>query len=247
MVFSKIFGSKRLSQPLDLSAIGIDMHSHLIPGIDDGAKTLEDSLVLIRRMKELGYRKLITTPHIQNDFYKNTPEIINSGLERVRDAVKEENLEIEIEAAAEYLIDDGFEDKMKDGDLMVFGDNYILVELSYYSPYPNIREIIFNLQVEGYKVVLAHPERYSYWFNDWKKYTELKDRSVYFQLNIVSLAGHYPDPVSKIAMKMIEEGLIDLAGSDSHNPHYLDSLDRARFEKGLEKLLNSGKLLNNSL
>jgi tyrosine-protein phosphatase YwqE len=247
MAFGKLFGQKKLSKPVDLKPVAADMHSHLIPGIDDGARTIEDSLVLIRRMKGMGYRKLITTPHIQNDFYKNTPETIKDGLVKVKEAVNEEGLGIEVEAAAEYLIDDGFESKMESGDLMTFGDHYILIELSYYNPYPNIKEIIFNLQIEGYKVILAHPERYSYWFNDWQKFTDLKDRSVFFQLNAVSLSGHYPDPVQKIARKMVDEGLIDFIGSDAHNPHYLDSLDKARHEKTLDKLIKSGKLRNSQL
>jgi protein-tyrosine phosphatase len=179
------------------------MHSHLIPGIDDGVKTVEESLELIRHFHRMGFKKLITTPHIQAEYYRNTPEIILAGLERVRAAIEKEAIPVSIEAAAEYLLDDGFEDKLNSGRLMSFSDKYILLEMSYFSPHPELKSIIFKLQVEGYKVILAHPERYTYWFNDFGKYEDLRDRGVYFQLNTVSLAGYYPDPVKKFAEKLI--------------------------------------------
>lgn len=223
------------------------MHSHLIPGIDDGAKTLDDSIALARRMYELGYEKLITTPHIQHEFFRNTPEIILNGLEKVREALKTENIPVEIHAAAEYLIDDGFEEKVTSGNLLTFSGKYILVELSYYNPHPNLKTFIFNLQLDGYKVILAHPERYTYWFSDFSKYEDLKDRGVFFQVNLVSLAKFYPDPVKKMAERLIEKGMIDFVGSDMHNTNYLHALEKSLKEKSLAKLIASGKLLNREL
>ncbi len=223
------------------------MHSHLIPGIDDGAPTVEDSLELIRRFHELGFKKLVTTPHIQSEFYRNTPEIILSGLDKLRLAVAAANIPVTIEAAAEYLLDDGFEDKMNAGSLLTFGPKFILVEMSYYNPHPNLKSFIFNLQCDGYQVILAHPERYSYWFKDFGKYEDLKGRGVYFQLNTVSLAGFYPDPIKKIAEKFIDQGMIDFIGSDMHNLRYMDALQRSLGEKALGRLIRSGKLLNGQL
>ncbi len=223
------------------------MHSHLIPGVDDGARTIDDSVALARRMHELGYKKLITTPHIQHDFYKNTPEIILGGLEKVRAALQAENIPIEIEAAAEYLLDDGFEELAENGELLTFGDKYILVELSYFNPNPNLKSIVFNLQIDGYKVILAHPERYSYWFNNIGKYERLKERGILFQLNIVSLSGFYQAPVKKCAEMLIERELIDLVGSDMHNMNYMQALEKSLKEKTLVKLVDSWKLLNPAL
>jgi len=223
------------------------MHSHFIPGIDDGAKTLEDSVNLIRRMHELGYKKLITTPHIQHDFFRNTPEIILSGLEKVRAALKSENIPVQLEAAAEYLLDDGFEEKAAGGNLLSFSDRYILVELSYFNPNPNLKTFVFNLQVDGYKVILAHPERYTYWFSDFSKYEDLKNRGVFFQVNLVSLAGFYPDPVKKMAEKLIDKEMIDFVGSDMHNMNYMQALEKCLKEKALLKLVESGKLMNANL
>jgi len=247
-VLRNIFSKTGLNSGLaNFAGIGTDMHSHLIPGIDDGARSMEDSMELVRKMHQLGFRKLITTPHIQSEFYKNTPDIILSGLDRLREAISKESLDVEVEAAAEYLVDDGFEEKMKSGDLLSFSDHFILIEMSYYSPHPDIKSLIFNLQCDGYKVVLAHPERYSYWFGDLNNYVDLKDRGVFFQLNLVSLAGYYPDPVKKFAEKLIERNMIEFTGSDMHNMRYMEALERSLKEKALGRLVASGKLKNSEL
>ncbi len=246
-IFKNFFSSKKLSQPLNMAVIGTDMHSHLIPGIDDGVESVNQSLALIREMKDMGYSKLITTPHIQGEIYKNTPEIINEGLEIMRKAVKKEGINIELEAAAEYLLDDKFDDKFKSGNLMTFGDKYILVELSYFSPHPNLFNFIFDLQIEGYKVILAHPERYSYWFNNFKKYEELKDRGVFFQLNVISLGGYYDVAPRKMAEKLIDASMINFLGSDMHNQNYMNGLQNVRTENYLDKILSSGKILNHKV
>ncbi|NTV82704.1 MAG: hypothetical protein HGA23_00205 [Bacteroidales bacterium] len=245
-MFKNLFSSSKQAVT-DFSRIKTDMHSHLIPGIDDGAKTLDDSIALARRMYDLGYKKLITTPHIQHDFYKNTPEIILGGLEKVRAALKAENIPIEIEAAAEYLLDDGFEELAEKGKLLTFSGKHILVELSYFNPNPNLKSIVFNLQIDGFKVILAHPERYTYWFTNFAKFERLRDRGMLFQLNLVSLAGFYPDPVKKFAEKLIENDMIDLVGSDMHNMNYMAALEKSLKEKPLARLLESGKLLNTNL
>jgi len=231
----------------DFSTVKTDMHSHLIPGIDDGAMTLGDSIALARWMYQLGYKKLITTPHIQHEFFRNTPEIILSGLEKVRKALKTENIPLEIHAAAEYMLDDGFEEKAAKGNLLTFSGRYILVELSYFNPHPNLKTFIFNLQVDGYKVILAHPERYTYWFGDFSKFEDLKDRGVFFQVNLVSLTGFYPEPVKKMAEKLMESGMVEFVGSDMHNTSYMIALEKSLKEKSLVKLVASGKLLNGEL
>jgi protein-tyrosine phosphatase len=242
-----LFSTSKSAAPADMSLLGTDMHSHLIPGIDDGAQTLEDSVELIKHLQEMGYKKLVTTPHIQGEFYQNTPEIINSGLERLKRELKKQNIFIEIEAAAEYLIDDKFEKKYKSGNLMTFGKKSLLVELSYFNEHPNWKQYIFDLQIAGFQIILAHPERYSYWFRNWKKYEEMKDRGVWFQVNIISLTGYYSNEVKAIAQKMIDEGMIDLAGTDMHNMRYMEALQKARTEKYFLQLLDSGTLKNQNL
>ncbi len=245
-IFKNIFFNKS-SNPIDLSVLGTDMHSHLIPGIDDGAQTIEESIELIRELNGLGYKKLIITPHVQCEFFISTPEIILIGLEEIRAALKNEEIQIKIDAAAEYLIDDKFEEKLKSKSLLTFGENYILIELSFFSPHPNLLSYIFDLQIAGYKVILAHPERYSYWFDNFKKFEDLKDRGVFFQINIISLGGYYPFPVKKIAEKLIDNNMIEFLGTDMHNQNYMQGLKQALNEKYLDKIISSGKLLNDQL
>jgi protein-tyrosine phosphatase len=246
-MFSSLFGRKKLKDPLDLGVLGADMHSHLIPGIDDGSPTMEASIMLVKGMKALGYRKLITTPHIGSDIYKNTPEIIQHGLEQLNSKLAQEKVDIQVEAAAEYLMDDGFATLLTENRLITFGNNYVLLELPYFNLPPNLYELTFELQIKGFKIILAHPERYLYWYNDFKKFEELKDRGIYFQLNMISLSGHYSPEVKKMAEKLTDAGMVDFLGSDLHNAYYLEVLRKTTYEIYLEKLLNSGKLLNHTL
>jgi len=243
-LLKKMFSTTKLSEPINMSVIGTDMHSHLVPGIDDGSDSLDASVALIKGMKAMGYKKLITTPHIQGEFYKNTPEIILSGLARVKRELIKQNIDIEMEAAAEYLIDDKFEEKYKSGSLLTFGKKHVLIEFSYFNEHPNLKQYLFDLQIEGYTIVLAHPERYSYWFRNFRKYEEMKDRGILFQININSLAGYYSGEVKKMAEKFIDLNMVDLAGTDMHNLLYLEALQNARHEKALQKLIDSGRLMN---
>jgi len=244
-----LFGkkSKVSNQPADFSSVAVDMHSHLIPGLDDGVKSVEESLHLIRKFKELGYRKLITTPHILVDFYKNKPENIHNGLNIIKEAVYKEGIDIEIDAAAEYMLDDGFQDKLNAKQLLPINNKYILIELPVFNETPQLLNVIFDLQIDGYEVILAHAERYIYWFKDLNKFQLLKDRNVYFQLNAVSLAGFYPNPVKNLAEKLIDLNMIDFLGSDMHNQIYMDSFEASITSKSLSLLLSSGRLLNDKL
>ncbi len=249
MNWKNIFKKKTniLEEPLNLGLLHTDLHSHLIPGIDDGSKTMEESIFLIKELADLGYKKLITTPHTMNDYYKNTPEIIHSGLNKLKAEIAKENIEIEIEAASEYMLDDGFEVKLKNGNILSFGDNYILVEMSYMAEFPNLSSIIFELQMEGYKVVLAHPERYNYWHNSFHKYQELVDRNVYLQMNINSLTGWYSESSKRMAERLLNENMISFLGSDLHNENYLNELKKSRYQSILKEALLNPKILNSSL
>lgn len=243
----KLFQKKVLLPPADLSILKADVHSHLIPGIDDGAKTMEDSLNLIREFKELGYKKLITTPHIMSDQYRNTPEIILSGLEKVRAEIKNQRIEIELDAAAEYYIDHEFLKLIEDRNLLSFGNKYVLVEISFFSEPPILKDALFNLQIADYKPVLAHAERYSFWHNSYEKFEEMRARGALLQLNIGSLTGYYSPETKKIAERLIDDGMYDLIGSDCHHTGHIELIKASRNEEYLHKILSSGKLLNNTL
>lgn len=239
--------STRIDKKADLSLIGVDMHSHFIPGIDDGAQTLEDSVNLLRAMSEFGYRKVITTPHIMSDFYQNTPEIILSGLAKVKEAIQQEGIAIEVEAAAEYYLDFDLEAKIDKGGLLTFGNNYLLFEVSYMNPPDILNQVIFKLATNGYRPVLAHPERYPFWYNDFEKYEEFKDKGVLLQLNINSLTGYYGGGAKKIAEQMIEKNMVDFIGSDCHRMDHTQVMKDAQYERYLHQLIDSGMLRNAAL
>jgi protein-tyrosine phosphatase len=247
-LFSKFFGSSaKTSVPADLSVLRCDMHSHFIPAIDDGSKSIEDSLQLISAFAELGYKKVITTPHIMSDFYRNTPEIIQGGLAKVKEALKANNIPVEVEAAAEYYIDFDFEEKLNRKELLTFGKNYVLVEISFINPPENLNDILFKLQTNGYKPVLAHPERYNFWHRDFEKYESIAEKGVFLQMNINSLTGHYSPATKKIAERMVEANMISFLGSDCHHMGHTELMKQALYEPSLHKLLASGKLLNSTL
>lgn len=247
--FSRVFGqSAKSSVAVDLSLLKCDMHSHFIPGIDDGAKTMEESIAMLREFSALGYKKVITTPHIMSDAYRNTPEIILGGLAQVRVALKTANVPIEIDAAAEYYLDFDFERKVEEKKILTFGNNYVLFELSFVNTPDNLHGVIFKMLTNGYKPILAHPERYNFWHQDFKKYEELVEKGVLLQLNLNSLSGHYGPATQKIAERMIEANMISFLGSDCHHMGHIEVIrNRTVFQKSLLKLIESGKLLNSSL
>jgi tyrosine-protein phosphatase YwqE len=219
-------GKPEQVEALDLSWLEVDMHSHLIPGIDDGSKSMEESLELIQRLASYGLRKIITTPHIMSEYYKNTPDIISMGLEDLRKVVKAEGISIEIDAAAEYYMDEILLEKIKDGEkLLTFGDNYILVETGFINKPQMLLETMFQLEMSGYKPILAHPERYQYLLADKGLLGDLVDRKILFQVNLLSLTGFYSKPVKDFAESLVERDLVKFFGTDCHNVRYLDMLE----------------------
>jgi tyrosine-protein phosphatase YwqE len=230
----------------NLGSLVADMHSHLIPGIDDGAKELAQSVEMIRFFKELGYKKIITTPHIMSDYYKNSPEIILQGKEKVINELIKNKIEISFEVAAEYYLDENFEDKIKTKELLTFGKKYILFELPMFSEPPNLNHIIFDLQLAGYTPVLAHPERYPYWHNNINKYDEIRSKGVLLQVNLLSFTGTYSPEVKKIAQKLVDKNWVDLCGTDAHNIQQLKMLESNLHLTYFHKLINL-PLLNNTL
>lgn len=246
--FQDLFGKRQPAlPPVDLGVLRCDVHSHFIPGIDDGAPTLEASITLVRAMHELGFTKVVTTPHSMADGYKNTPEIILGGLEKVRRALAEEQVPVEIEAAAEYYLDHELEQKVMKREVLTFGDNMVLFELPFIAPPAILLNVVFAMQTQGYRPVLAHPERYQFWYNDLSVMEKLKERGVLFQLNTIALMGAYGPAGKKQAEKLIDLGWYELVGSDCHSLNHVEALKAARPEPYLHKLVASGKLLNATL
>ncbi len=246
--FEKLFKKNKFTNPpIDLSVVQVDMHSHLIPGIDDGAQTMDDSMFLIEEFIKLGYKKVITTPHTMIDYYKNTPDIIRAGLDKVREELVKRNMNIEIEAASEYFLDQHFMEELEKKNILTFGDKYVLFELSFVSEGRLLPEALFELQMNGYKPIMAHPERYGYWHHNYDKFHEWFDKGIFLQLNINSLTGHYNQQTQKAAEYLIENNMYQFIGSDCHHMGHIELTQHARKHEGLHKLITGGKLLNNTL
>ena len=224
-----------------------DLHSHLIPGIDDGVKTLEESIEIISKMKNIGFNKIITTPHIMSHRYKNTKENILSGCEKVKKELKKQNIDIELEVAAEYYFDEHFLDLIEKDDLLIIGDAYVLFELSYTSKPFGLEQTIFNMLSKGYKPILAHPERYTFLYSNLGKYDKLKDSGVRFQININSLVGFYGKKPKKAAEYLVKNGLVDFLGSDIHAMKYFDSFSKAVYSNKIHEIFESNKIKNQNL
>ena len=232
-----IFKKKEvLLEPLDFSVFGTDVHSHFIPGIDDGAKTIDDSIELIQGLLDLGYKKIITTPHVMCDYYKNTPEIINAGVEKVKKALAEKSINVEFSAAAEYNLDAEFEEKVEKKELLTFGDNYVLYELPFFAEPSNLANATFLMQTKDYKPVLAHVERYSYWHHDLEQIRTLREKGVLIQLNINSLTGFYGPEVKQTAEWMVDNYLVDVISTDCHHVGHIELLKQAARLPYLHKL-----------
>lgn len=243
-----IFRKKKVVK-VDLSALGTDMHSHLLPGIDDGSPDEATSLTLIKGLQQLGYRQFIATPHIMWDVHKNDATIIGEAQGRLETAIRQESLSTPIKAAAEYYLDDHFDSLLsQDIPLLPIKDNLVLVEFSFIAPPHNLKEMLFELQIKGYKPILAHPERYNYLISQKGLYDELKDAGCYFQLNLLSLTGYYGKITSDLAQYLIKKNYIDLLGTDLHHERHLDALTNSTtLMDGVNSLLDSGKIMNASL
>ena len=227
--------------PIDsYSSFGTDIHSHLIPGIDDGVQTMEESLEMIQAISALGFKKIITTPHIMSGGFRNTPDIILEGLKKVQEVVTAQKIPVSIEAAAEYYFDEEFLQKLEKEKLLVINGKYLLYEISYVNYPENLPAAIFEMIVKGYTPLLAHPERYPFWFNKFEEYHKLKEAGTLFQLNTNSLSGYYGGQVKKTAERLIDENLIDFIGSDLHGDRHLQALSKTVKEKYLWKLAAIG-------
>lgn len=240
-----LFKKKSEKKPeitFDYSSIGVDMHSHVLPGIDDGAQNPHESIVLIRKMMDLGIKKIIATPHIMADYYKNTAETINASLAILKEELVKQNMDIIVEAAAEHYFDETFEKRIDEGRLMTMHDNYVLFELSFISKPHNLIETIQKLTKLGYKPILAHPERYPYM--DVEQFSQIHGWGVNFQLNTISLTGYYGKEAKALAESLIDFQMIDFISSDMHHLRHADALKDALRMPYLEKVMFDYPLKN---
>jgi len=245
-----LFGLFKKNKPAtvsDFSFLGTDMHSHIVPGVDDGSDSVETSLELLRGFVEMGYRKIVTTPHTRPDYFPNTEADLRAGFERLKPAIAQANLPIEVEMASEYFVDYEFLQQQDINNLLTFAGKHLLIELSTYQPPPNLFDTLFQLKIKGYQLILAHPERYGYYASDFQQFEKLKDFGCQFQVNLLSLTGNYGKPTRDLAMKFFKQKMVDFLGTDMHNVKHLDSLKVMQQDGKLMRFVLEQEFRNASL
>ena len=220
-----------------------DWHSHVLPGVDDGIKTLDDALELLRHFEEKGVNTLWLTPHIMED-YPNSTDKLRTRFEELQNAWKGS---LKLRLASENMLDSLFEERLSAGDLLPIGENadHLLVETSYFSAPMEFDGMIDSIMSAGYYPLLAHPERYTYMNED--DYKRLREKGVKMQLNYVSLVGGYGETAKKKSIWLLKNGFIDVVGSDVHRLKSNQTLiaERPSKKEHLEMLLSLTKNNNN--
>lgn len=225
----------------------VDLHSHLIPNIDDGSQSMEQSIEMIKALISLGFKKIITTPHIHPN-YPNRPEVILAGLEALQNELIRLDLDVEVEAAAEYFVDDAFHQKVKGkGLILSFGSKLVLVESSFLNKPIFFESVMFDLMSSGYTPVLAHPERYRFLEGTIDWLVELKSMGVLLQVTLGSIGGYYGTKPEHIGKILLKNEMVDFLGSDLHRASHLEYLEKGLKSKEVQKVLNGNKLKNMDL
>jgi|TARA_R110000796_G_scaffold85319_2_gene185207 tyrosine-protein phosphatase YwqE len=217
----------------------VDIHSHILPGIDDGAKDISDSLDIINGFNEIGITQIITTPHVNQNYYPNTAESIHSAHNQVQNKLLDLDLKhIALESSSEYMIDSNFENLLDQKLIAPIRNKFLLMEMPFLQSPINFDQAIFKIATKGYNPILAHPERYFFLHSNYKKYHDYKTKGIFLQLNLLSLSNYYGKQVSKIAQKLLMDNHIDFAGTDIHNVKQIELLKDIKLSNGtLNKLI----------
>ncbi len=224
-----------------------ELHCHVIPGVDDGSSSLKDSIEICKRLKALGVNKILATPHCTENTFENTVESIEPHFNSLVDGLASENIDIQLQFSFEYRIDDNFLKIFNNKQIKPLPNNYVLVENSFIQPSWNLESFLYDLKVQGYKPILAHPERYAYYFSDKAMYTKLYDQGTLFQVNILSLAGFYGKNVQRTALWLLEKGYIDFVGSDCHSIAQIEAIEAFVKSKAYQKIRGQFDLMNDTL
>ena len=224
-----------------------DLHSHLIPRIDDGAQSVKESLDLLQRLEKIGYRRCVITPHIMSDSYRNSSESILSGLDNLRKYAETFGVQIELYAGAEYYLDEEMLRRLKTKDILSVGSGYLLFETSYYASPLNLEQTIYEIAASGYRPLMAHPERYRYVRDPEEFYGRLREQGVSFQVNINSFGGHYGSDARRKARWLSDKGWIDFLGSDLHHRRQADFLLETVNSGFLDSVMKRNNILNDQL
>lgn len=241
------FKRKREPRPI-FEPLGTDMHCHLVPRVDDGSKCIEESIECLNTLRAVGYRKVIITPHFQHPRFPNDEDNIVRRYEELKHHAIEAGVEIEFAGiGGEYRIDTGFNSRLNNPRFLNVGGQYVLVEFHLHQPMQGYEKMIFELQMKGHEVILAHPERYPYLNVHGSRMEQLKNQGVYFQVNTLSLGGFYGDDAKKRAYEMINNGWVEFLGTDTHNTLYAQAIVSLSHDRKVAKMIETHDFLNKTL
>ena len=203
----------------------VDIHSHILPGIDDGAATISHTTKLLEGLNKIGFSKCIATPHTLPEIWENTSNGIKETFQATKEQLQEPHQTMLQHAASEYMINEAFLERLQTEPLLTIKDNIVLIEMSYMNPPLALKEIIFEIQLKGYQPLLAHPERYLFYHQNTKMYQTLKELDVKFQLNLLSSVGYYGSSVATAADFLLKENYIDFVGTDVHHMKHIGAFE----------------------
>jgi len=246
-LFTKNKNAASVRSISQLDFLEVDMHNHLLPGIDDGSTSVQQSLGYIKELSSLGFKKFICTPHIMEGVHPNTKFSIGQAHHALSEGLKNSGSDVEIFAAAEHMIDDGLHALVESNDLCLMPGGYVLIEMSYLSESKALFQTILNIQKLGYKPILAHPERYNYYHSNFNIYKQIKDAGCFLQLNLLSLSRYYGVDVKAIAMTLVKSGMYDFVGTDLHHDKHLRSLKDIVEKYPVREMLKTCTILNPTL
>ena len=240
-----LFKKKKSNEPVpECLPFDTDIHSHILPGIDDGSPDIETSMELIEGLYKLGIRRSIATPHIIGDLYRNNAETINAALQEVKEACRKRKIKMEISAAAEYMLDDYFMELLKKNEpLLTLHKNIILTEIPFSTTPENLEETVAAITEKGYKPILAHPERYSFFQQNFDEYFYLKEIGFTLQVNLLSVTGYYGSKAAKAAKFIFENNLANLVGTDLHHRKHLSNISSYESRELFQQYIGN-RLLN---
>jgi tyrosine-protein phosphatase YwqE len=232
------FFKSKPTSPFPFHELKADVHSHIIPGIDDGAPDEETSIMLVKGLIDLGFETFTATPHVMEDIWRNNSASIMAGYARLVEALKQANIMNSVRPAAEYLVDANFEQLLASkSPLLSIRGNLVLIEMSFIEPPIQFKEVIFEMQMQGYQPVLAHPERYGFYHHNKRALEEIKNTGCLFQSNLLAFSGYYGPEVLRAAERMAKDGMIDLLGTDLHHERHLEALRELKLTPAIGKVL----------
>ena len=245
-LFGNIFKTKKEQEKLFYQT---DVHSHILPGVDHGSQSVEQSLEMLRAEAAMGIKRVILTSHVTAITFENTRETLMDAFMKLKDAVTDEGLDIDLCLSAEYRMDEYFDKEYAADHLLPMPGNHILLENSFQQELMNLDELLFDMQVKGYRTILAHPERYTYYSRRRKRYEQLHNAGARFQVNILSFTGYFGEEARDSALWFVRNGMIDYLGSDMHNlkhahiiMDYINSKEWKKLSKEIEPTVKNDQI-----